>query len=112
MNHLSLVFQALENMSESDLPVNKDDYIRLESLNMNFGAFISKDQEYVQHSGLAMRSLSAVMACLFTIQVMCMMYSKILEKVPPNFHHVCTAHNNEMMNPWCTFFQNGNEHNI
>ncbi|XP_076059672.1 uncharacterized protein LOC143036309 [Oratosquilla oratoria] len=58
--------RALTNISEDELPIKKKDYIELVSLCVNFGAFVFKEQEYVQHRGLAMGSpLSAVMASLY-----------------------------------------------
>ncbi|XP_076032989.1 uncharacterized protein LOC143020453 [Oratosquilla oratoria] len=58
--------RALTNISEEELPIKKKDYIELVSLCVNFGAFVFKEQEYVQHRGLAMGSpLSAVMASLY-----------------------------------------------
>ncbi|XP_076036842.1 uncharacterized protein LOC143022503 [Oratosquilla oratoria] len=58
--------RALTNISEDELPIKKKDYIELVSLCVNFGTFVFKEQEYVQHRGLAMGSpLSAVMASLY-----------------------------------------------
>ncbi|XP_076039312.1 uncharacterized protein LOC143024398 [Oratosquilla oratoria] len=58
--------RALTNISEDELPIKKKDYIELVSLCVNFGAFVFKEQEYIQHRGLAMGSpLSAVMASLY-----------------------------------------------
>ena len=56
----------LENISDSDLPVNKMCYLKLVSLCVSYGCFTFNDEEYVQHRGLAMGSpLSAVMASLY-----------------------------------------------
>ena len=58
--------RAIENISEEELPLNKDDYIKLISLCIGYNCFTFEGKEYVQHRGLAMGSpLSAVMASLF-----------------------------------------------
>ncbi|XP_076059674.1 uncharacterized protein LOC143036311 [Oratosquilla oratoria] len=63
---MNAVKRALTNISEEEIPIKKKDYIELVSLCVNFGAFVFKEQEYVQHRGLAMGSpLSAVMASLY-----------------------------------------------
>ena len=63
---ISAVKKAVEDVNDSDLCLNKVDYLELVQLCVNFGAFVFEGQEYVQHRGLAMGSpLSAVMASLY-----------------------------------------------
>ncbi|XP_045108045.1 uncharacterized protein LOC123502840 [Portunus trituberculatus] len=63
---MKAVQKVIESVSESELPVNKTDYIKLVSLCVKFGCFTFDDEEFVQHRGLAMGSpLSAVMASLY-----------------------------------------------
>ena len=63
---MSVVKRVVSNISDSDLPVNKKDYVKLVSMCVNFGSFIFNEQEYKQIRGLAMGSaLSPVMACLY-----------------------------------------------
>ncbi|XP_045137175.1 uncharacterized protein LOC123519735 [Portunus trituberculatus] len=63
---MKAVQKVIESVSESELPVNKTDYIKLVSLCVKFGCFTFGEEEFVQHRGLAMGSpLSAVMASLY-----------------------------------------------
>ena len=58
--------RAIENISEEELPLNKDDYIKLISLCIGYNCFTFEGKEYVQHRGLAMGfPISAVIASLF-----------------------------------------------
>lgn len=53
-------------MSDSDLPVNKMDYVKLVSFCVSYGCLKFNDKQYIQHHGLAIGSpLSTVMASLF-----------------------------------------------
>ena len=63
---LEAVKRAIENIPDDALPLNKNDYVKLISLCVNFSPFIFDNNEYKQLRGLAMGSpLSAVMACLY-----------------------------------------------
>ncbi len=63
---LETMVKVVEKMSESDLPVRKEDYVKLVSLCVNFRCFTFNGQENVQHWELVMGSpLSAVMAFLY-----------------------------------------------
>ena len=63
---IGAVSEAIQRMSDNDLPVPKSDFIKLVSLCINFGPFVFNEEEFEQHSGLAMGSpLSAVAACLY-----------------------------------------------
>ena len=63
---MEAVRRTLSEKCDSDLPINKEDYIKLVSLCVNFNSFVFEGEEFKQHRGLAMGSpLSAVMASLF-----------------------------------------------
>ncbi|XP_045107741.1 uncharacterized protein LOC123502642 [Portunus trituberculatus] len=53
---MKAVQKVIESVSESELPVNKTDYIKLVSLCVKFGCFTFGEEEFVQHRGLAMGS--------------------------------------------------------
>ena len=56
----------MKSINDEDLPIPKEDYLKLVMLCMKFGCFSYNDEEYVQISGLAMGSpLSTMTACLF-----------------------------------------------
>lgn len=58
--------EVLDLVEDIELPVPKDDYIKLVELCVNFGNFEFQGDEYVQINGLAMGSpLSAVLANLY-----------------------------------------------
>ena len=58
--------RALTNASDEDLPVPKEDLLKLVSLCVSFNGFTFENNEYQQINGLAMGSpLSAVLACLY-----------------------------------------------
>ena len=63
---LVAIEQVMKSINDEDLPIPKEDYLKLVKLCMKFGCFSYNDEEYVQISGLAMGSpLSPVAACLF-----------------------------------------------
>ena len=63
---INAVNKVLEEISESELPLNKKDYLKLVEMCMNFGSFTFDSYTYRQHEGLPMGSpLSCVAACLF-----------------------------------------------
>ena len=63
---LAAVRTAIEDMEDEELPVRKEDYVKLVSLCVKFGPFVFNNEEYRQHRGLAMGSpLSPVMASLY-----------------------------------------------
>ena len=63
---LDAIEKVVKSIADEDLPLPKEDYLKLVELCMNFGCFSFNKEEYVQHSGLAMGSpLSPVAACLF-----------------------------------------------
>ena len=63
---LKAIKSVIEKMSADELPLPKEDYVKLITLCMNFGGFTFDSVEYFQHSGLAMGSpLSPVAACLY-----------------------------------------------
>ena len=58
--------EVLDLVGDVDLPVPKDDYLRLVELCIKFGNFEFQGDEYVQVNGPAMgSSLSAVLANLY-----------------------------------------------
>ena len=58
--------RLLNNIEDDELPVEKDNYMELVTLCVKYNCFAFGDQEYEQHSGLAMGSpLNAVMVSLF-----------------------------------------------
>ena len=63
---MSAVCRVLQGVSDEQLPLPKDDYIKLVKLCVSFGSFQYNGTEYSQKSGLAMGNpLSAVLAPLF-----------------------------------------------
>ena len=58
--------RAVDTMADDDMPLPKDDFLRLVELCVRYGVFEFDGVEYEQVEGLAMGSpLSAVLACLF-----------------------------------------------
>ncbi|XP_076036001.1 uncharacterized protein LOC143021963 [Oratosquilla oratoria] len=58
--------EAIGSMDDQDLPVGKNDLLKLISLCIKFGPFMFNNEEYCQIRGLAMGSpLSAVLASLY-----------------------------------------------
>ncbi|XP_076042025.1 uncharacterized protein LOC143025928 [Oratosquilla oratoria] len=77
---INAVKEVLDYIDESDLPLNKRDYIKLIELCFNFGSFSFNQQEFRQHEGLPMGSpLSAVAASLFMETLEKDHYSKIID---------------------------------
>ena len=63
---LDVIEEVVKSIAGEDLPLPKEDYLKLVELSMNFDCFSFNKEEYVQHSGLAMGSpLNPVAACLF-----------------------------------------------
>ncbi|XP_076065060.1 uncharacterized protein LOC143039092 [Oratosquilla oratoria] len=63
---MEAVTKVLNQVSDSDLPVIKADFVKLISLCINFNCFTFNIREYIQLWGLAMGSpLSAIMANLY-----------------------------------------------
>ena len=67
---VEVAFEAIKSVVDKidpeQLPVPKEDYLKLVSICMSFGGFKFYNEEYFQHSGLAMGSpLSPVAACLY-----------------------------------------------
>ena len=76
---ISAVEKVLEKISESELPVNKKDFMVLVEMCVNFGSFSFNECTYRQHEGLPMGSpLSCVAACLFMEVLESEEYSKII----------------------------------
>ncbi|XP_076029151.1 uncharacterized protein LOC143017999, partial [Oratosquilla oratoria] len=58
--------EVVSNMRDEDLPLGKEDFLKLISLCVRFGSFVFNDEEFFQCRGLAMGSpLSAVLASLY-----------------------------------------------
>ena len=71
--------EVLVKITDSDLPVNKRDYVSLVKTCVKFGSFSFNNSEYRQHEGLPMGSpLSAVLACLFMEKLETDHFSKII----------------------------------
>ena len=63
---LDAIRKVVESTNEDELPLPKNDYMKMVELCMKFGSFSYNGEEYVQRSGLAMGSpLSPIAACLF-----------------------------------------------
>ena len=76
---ISAVKKVIERTNEKELPINKNDYMKLVEMCMRFGSFSFNNCEYRQHEGLPMGSpLSAVTACLFMEVLEKEHYSKII----------------------------------
>ena len=63
---LDAIRKVVETLNEDELPLPKNDYMKMVELCVKFGCFSYNGEEYVQRSGLAMGSpLSPIAACLF-----------------------------------------------
>ena len=63
---LLFIKDAVGAMNQAELPLPRQDYIEIVALGMRFNSFKFENEEYSQHSGLAMGSpLSPVAACLY-----------------------------------------------
>ena len=63
---LEAIKSIVKNIDPNQLPVPKDDYVKLLAMCLTFGGFQFRSEEYCQHRGLAMGSpLSPVAACLY-----------------------------------------------
>ena len=63
---LDAIEEVVKSIADENLPLPKEDYLKLAELCMNFDCFSFNKEEYFQHSGLAMGSpLRPVAACLF-----------------------------------------------
>ena len=63
---LDAIEEVVKSIADENLPLPKEDYLKLAELCMNFDCFSFIKEEYFQHSGLAMGSpLRPVVACLF-----------------------------------------------
>ncbi|XP_076032006.1 uncharacterized protein LOC143019914 [Oratosquilla oratoria] len=77
---INAVKEVLDYIDESDLPLNKRDYIKLIELCFNFGSFSFNQHEFRQYEGYPMGSpLSAVAASLFIEALEKDHYSKIFD---------------------------------